>query len=231
MSTTPVTAPSTVGAIYDPKTGTVQKTNGNQDQTNFLTLLTTQLKNQDPTNPTDTNQVTQQIALLSEVQQQTQSNGYLQQLISQNTQSQAGSAVNYIGKQIDASGNSGQLTGGKATFVYELPAGATTATVTISDKSGKQVYSGTGTTIAGRNTVIWDGSNSVTGTTMANGQYNFSVVAKDANGKDVAATTLTTGVVSAVETANGVNTLSLGNISIPLNSVLSIYNPGQPPSA
>ena len=231
MSTAPITGNNPVGTIYDPKTGVAQKTNDNQDQTNFLTLLTTQLKNQDPTNPTDTNQVTQQIALLSEVQQQTQTNTYFQQLLAQNSQGQAGTAVNYIGKQVDSAGNSGQLIDGKATFVYELPAGATAAIVTISDSTGKQVYSGTGTTIAGRNTVIWDGSNSTTGTTMADGAYTFSVKATDVNNKDVAATTITTGVVQSVDTVNGVNTLSLGDISISLDAVTSVYNPGTSPSA
>lgn len=231
---TTVTAPTSPGTVYDPKTGQPKDTSNSKDRDNFLLLLTTQLKNQDPTNPTDTNQVTQQIALLSQVEQQTKSNTFLQQMVAQYSQSQANTAVNYIGRQIDAAGNAGQLTGGKATFVYNLPAGVSEATVVISDASGKQVYTGNGTTIAGRNTVIWDGSNSGTGATMPNGKYTFKVLAKDSNGKDVDATnitTLTTGVVQAVETKDGVNTLSLGDINVPLDSIISVYNPGAAPSA
>lgn len=227
MTTTTATNP--VGTIYNPKTGDAKKTDPNKDRDNFLLLLTTQLKNQDPTSPTDTNAVTQQIAALSQVEQQTKSNGFLQQILAQFTQSQANNAVNYIGKQVDALGSSGELTGGKATFIYKLPAGVTDATVNISDSSGKLVYSGTGTTIAGRNTVIWDGSNSVTGTAMPAGEYTFSVKAKDSTGKDVEATTITTGIVQAVETTDGVNTLSLGAIKIPLDSIISVYNSGISP--
>ena len=51
----------------------------------FLTLLTTQLQNQDPLNPTDTNQFTQQITQMTGVEQQLISNQLLQQLVSQQT--------------------------------------------------------------------------------------------------------------------------------------------------
>ncbi len=220
-----------VGTVTDPKTGQVQTTDSNKDRDNFLLLLTTQLKNQDPTNPTDTNQVTQQIALLSQVEQQTKSNGFLQQLVTMNGQSQAGAAVNYIGRQVDATGKTGQLAGGKASFVYKLPAGVDKATVNIFDSNGKVVYSGNGTTIAGRNTVVWDGSNSVTGAAMPNGTYTFEVKAKDVAGKDVDSTTLTTGIVQSVDSQDGVNSLSLGGFSIPLDSVISVYNPAYTPAA
>lgn len=226
QNTTPVKSPSsTVGTVYDPKTGEAKKTDANKDRDNFLLLLTTQLQNQDPTNPTDTNQVTQQIALLSQVEQQTKSNGYLEKLVGFYNQSQANEAVNYIGRQVEASGNKGELRGGKASFVYTLPAGTDKATVNIFDADKKLVYSGNGTTIAGRNIVTWDGSNSTNGTQMKDGAYTFEVKAKDANNKDVAATTLTTGTVYAVETKEGVNSLSLGSFSIPLDSILSVYNP------
>ena len=49
----------------------------------FLNLLTTQLKNQDPTSPMDTNQFTQQLVMYSQVEQQIQSNSNLKTLIAQ----------------------------------------------------------------------------------------------------------------------------------------------------
>ena len=224
-TTPPSAASSTVGTIYDPKTGASKATDPNKDRDNFLFLLTTQLKNQDPTNPTDTNQVTQQIALLSQVEQQTKSNSFLEKLVGMYTQSQANTAVNYIGRQVEAAGNKGELKNSKASFVYTLPAGVDKTTVNIFDADKKLVYSGNGTTIAGRNTVIWDGSNSTNGTQMKDGAYTFEVQAKDANNKDVETTTLTTGTVYAVETKDGVNSLSLGSFSIPLDTILSVYNP------
>jgi flagellar basal-body rod modification protein FlgD len=66
----------------------------------FLTLLTTQLQNQDPLNPTDTNQFTQQITQMSGVEQQLLSNQLLQQLVS--SQGGVTSAANLIGDTITA---------------------------------------------------------------------------------------------------------------------------------
>jgi flagellar basal-body rod modification protein FlgD len=224
MSTTP-TVTNAPGTIINTKTGETKTKDPNKDRDTFLLLLTTQLKNQDPTSPADTNQVTQQIALLSQVEQQTKSNTFLEKLVGMYTQGQASNAVSYIGKQIDATGNTGQLANGAASFVYTLPAGAAKATVNISDTSGKLVYSGNGTTIAGRNKVIWDGVNSVTGLKMNDGTYTFNIKAVDANNKDVTASTLSSGIVRAVETKDGVNSLSLGSFSVPIESIISVYNP------
>jgi flagellar basal-body rod modification protein FlgD len=68
----------------------------------FLTLLTTQLKNQDPTSPLDTNQFTQQITQMTGVEQQLLSNQLLQQLVT--AQSGVASAANLIGETITAPG-------------------------------------------------------------------------------------------------------------------------------
>ena len=202
-------------------TNTAKTKDPNKDRD---TLLTTQLKNQDPTSPADTNQVTQQIAALSQVEQQTKTNTYLSQLVDMLSLSQANEAVNYIGRAIDAAGNDTQLANNKAYMTYTLPAGASKATIEISDKNGKLVYTGNGTTIAGRNLVVWDGINGTTGAAMPAGAYTFKVTAKNAEGKDVTATTLTSGIVTSVDMKDGKRTLSLGNISVPLDKVISVYN-------
>lgn len=220
--TTPVS--STAGTIYDPKTGTTKASDPNKDRDNFLLLLTTQLKNQDPTNPTDTNQVTQQIALLSQVEQQTKSNTLLQQLVNSYGQSQTDTAVNYIGRSIEAAGNTSQLSGGTTTFAYDLPANTNSATITISDSAGKVVYSGDAPTATGHNTFTWNGKNSKTGAQQADGAYTYAITAKDTSGKDATATTYSTGVVQSVSQADGVTTLSLGNFSVPLTSVSKVVN-------
>jgi len=68
----------------------------------FLTLLTTQLQNQDPTSPLDTNQFTEQITQMTGVEQQLLSNQLLQQLVSQQTG--VGAAANLIGDTVTAPG-------------------------------------------------------------------------------------------------------------------------------
>ena len=217
------------GAAGTP--GTTQSQQSlNNNYADFLQLLTTQLQNQDPTAPIDTNQLTQQIASLSQVQQEININSNLTNLIALYTSTQANTAVSYIGKQIDATGNQIELTNKSAAVVYNLPATAASATVTVTDGTGKTVFSGPGTTASGRNQLQWNGTAN-DGTAAPDGVYHFTVAAKDSKGNDLTATTYTTGVVTAVETANGVNSLSLGTLTVPLNSVQSVYNAGSNPGA
>lgn len=95
----------------------------------FLKLLTTQLQNQDPSNPTDTTQLTQQISQLTSNEQQVKTNANLEKLIAATNQSQAGTAVSYIGHEVESAGASGQVVGGQGAFTYILPAGVTNASV------------------------------------------------------------------------------------------------------
>ncbi len=188
----------------------------------FLKLLTTQLKNQDPTEPADTNQMTQQIASLSQVEQQINTNSNLEKLLSAYSSSQTSSAVSYIGKQIDAPGNQSVLAGGGAIFIYDLPSDAASVNVQIQDSTGKTIYSGDASKKSGRNEILWDGTMTAGGK-AADGVYKFSVTAKDAQGKDIAATTYTTGLVNSVDTANGKTTLNLGaGLSVGISDVLSV---------
>ena len=203
----------------------------NKDFNQFLNLLTTELKNQDPTTPLDTNQITQQIASLSQVQQALNTNNKLDQLLSYFSASQANQAVSYIGKQIDATGNQIDLSASAGAVVYTLPAGAQSATVTVQDSTGATIFTSEGTTNEGRNQLLWNGLNSTTKATMPDGIYTFKVTAKDAAGKDVNPTTYTSGVVTAVNTQNGTNSLSLGKINVPISTVQSIYTAGTNPNA
>lgn len=190
----------------------------------FLKLLTTQLQNQDPTAPADTNQLTQQIATLSQVEQQINTNQNLQKLISLFNTTTLNSVVGYIGKQVEAAGDKGVLQNGNATFVYNLAKDAASADVQILDAGGSVVLNASGTKLAGRNEVLWDGVDS-NNTQLPDGTYTLKVTAKDAAGADVAVTTSTVGVVSSVESSNGVTTLRVGDVSIGLDAVRSVSQP------
>ena len=71
----------------------------------FLQLLTTQLKNQNPLDPLDTNQFTQQLVQFSSVEQQLKTNDYPVGPGGSNANTVQTSAVNYIGKTVTASGD------------------------------------------------------------------------------------------------------------------------------
>jgi flagellar basal-body rod modification protein FlgD len=190
----------------------------------FLKLLTVQLKQQDPTEPLDTNQLTQQIATLSSVQQQINTNKNLETLIGATKNSQLSTAIGYIGAEIETSGNTGQVLNGQGAFAYNLPKQAASAKITISDSTGKIVFEGEGTKTAGRNIIVWDGSNSVTGATSSpDGTYKISVIAKDTQGKDITVETSAVGIVSSVEhDADGDIILTMGDMTKKFDDIIAV---------
>ena len=115
----------------------------------FLTLLTTQLKNQDPTSPLDTNQFTAQLVQMTGVEQQLLSNQLLQTLVNQSSGGGVTGAVGLIGKQVTASGNTATLTDGSASWQYNLGGNAANVTVQVSDSSGNVVFTGAAPTGSG----------------------------------------------------------------------------------
>lgn len=215
---------SSTGGAQTPATSKTDQAQSalTKDFGSFLKLLTTQLQNQDPTQPLDTNQITQQIAQLSSVEQQIATNKNLEKLIAASSSGQINNVVGYIGKRVEAEGNKSSLVNGLASFVYSLDTEATSANVSISDTAGNVVYTGNGNIKAGHNEVFWDGLNSFTGQQMADGTYTISVTAKDSTGADVKVTTFTTGRVTAVDIKDGQPVLEMGSLSLDLDKVLSI---------
>lgn len=190
----------------------------------FLKMLTTQLKNQDPSSPLDTNQFTQQIAQYSSVQQQVNMNQNLEKLLAANKVNTNSVAVSYIGREVESEGNTGAVIGGQGAFAYVLPVAVTTAKVTITDSTGRTVFTGNGNTASGRNIVVWDGKNSSTGEQEPDGTYTITVAASDINGNSVSGVeTRAVGIVSGVETDTAGNTmLNVGDKKVNFNDVLAV---------
>lgn len=208
------------------KTLTGQNTDKATDQLfsnyeEFVKLLTVQLENQDPTKPLETDQLTQQIASLSQVEQQINTNKNLEKLMTFFMQSQVSSQVGYMGKLVEAPGNLGALSGGQGIFVYTLAAEASNVEVSISDVDGNVVYSGDGTKLAGRNTFVWDGKNNQ-GQQMPDGTYMVSVKAKDPSGQAIESSTSSSGKVTSVETIDGITYIALGDILVPMDKIVSV---------
>lgn len=195
-----------------------------RDFDDFLLLLTTQLENQDPTEPLDTNEFTQQLVMFASVEQQVATNANIEKLVNATVSSGIQQGVQYIGKVIEAPGDTGVLSGGQAVFSYELPQNATSVDVSILDGAGRVVFSGNGATGAGKNTVFWDGVNSFNQRALPDGAYRIVVKAKDARGEDIDATTYTTGRVTAAEVdqASGGAVLLIGNTRVPVTDIVSV---------
>lgn len=203
----------------------------NADFDFFLRLFTTQLQNQNPTDPTDTEELTNQLTQFSQVEQQVRTNEQLERLLDAQNQSQLSTAVSFIGSEVETDGNTSELIGGRAVFSYNLAAPADDVLVIISDSDGRPVFRGDGTQNVGNNLVTWNGINSFTGEFEPEGDYTVSVQAKDADGEDVDVDAHSVGIVSSVETDNGAVVLRIGERRVPLTDVLAVRTPtlGLPP--
>jgi flagellar basal-body rod modification protein FlgD len=165
----------------------------------FLSLLITQLQNQDPLNPTDSTAFTAQLAQFSSLEQLGNVNDNLKQL--QNSQASGNNtqAVALIGKEITASGNSLDLAQGPpAGCDFKLDGNASVIMVSIYNHTGEFVNSFESRNLtAGRHTLDWDGIDQ-NGNPAAPGNYTFEVLAADANGDNINTTTFFSGKVDKV---------------------------------
>src|SRR3954468_18779781 len=87
----------------------------------FLTLLTTQLQNQNPLDPLDTNQFTQQLVQFAGVEQQLKTNDSLSQLVTLQQTTQATQALGFVGKTALVDGTTGTMTNSSATWHLNVP--------------------------------------------------------------------------------------------------------------
>src|SRR5690606_24889855 len=124
---------------------------------NFLLLLTTQLQNQDPLDPLDSNEFTQQLVQFSGVEQQIKMNEKLDLMIAGQAFNEAAQAVGFLGKLVEAEGNQVDLSGGKAPIAYDLESEADKVEILLANSAGRTVRTISGTAAAGRNELVWDG--------------------------------------------------------------------------
>ena len=219
MSTSLIGTTTTAAAQTTVNSGLSSLAN---NYTSFLQLLTTQLQNQDPLSPMDTDQFTQQITEMTGVQQQLLSNQLLQQLVNQN-QGSVTNAVNLIGKSVTASSSTAMLQNNSATFAYNLPAQAAKVTGTIKDANNAVIWTGqlTGTS-AGSQSFTWNGENTAGTEQTPGGLYTMTVTATNSAGQTITPTTTVSGTVSAVQQVNGQTLVTVGSDQVPLSSVTGV---------
>jgi flagellar basal-body rod modification protein FlgD len=195
----------------------------------FLSLLTTQLKNQDPLSPLDSNQFTQQIVQMTGVEQQLQTNDLLKKLVS-NTGSGVSTAVSLIGKEVRAEASESGLKDGKASWTYNLDRAAGDVKLEILDSKGAVVRSIAPTdNKAGDHEFVWDGKGQA-GTPQTAGTYSLRVTAKDSGGTAVNAKVFADGLVTGVEQKDGSTLLTINGAQIPWDKIVNIRQPDPPPT-
>lgn len=191
------------------------------DFDSFLQLLTTQLRNQDPLEPMDASEFTNQLVQFSSVEQQIQTNSYMETLITSTQAQSVNAAVNYLGSNVRAAGVTTTLANGSASWDLVTSAGAPDSTITISDENGQEVYSTSHSVERGESTFTWDGKTS-TGASAPDGMYSIRVVGNTADGQSVPVYTAVEGEVTGVDFTGSEPVLQLGNVRVTLASVMQI---------
>jgi flagellar basal-body rod modification protein FlgD len=189
----------------------------------FLQLLTTQLQNQNPLSPLDTNQFTQQLVEFAGVQQQLNTNDSLATLVSLQQTAQSTQALGFVGKTAVVNGSTAPLTSSSATWLLSVPT-ASTVNISITGSNGQTVFSGTYNATAGSGQPFtWNGQGN-DGTQYPDGNYTLTATAKDASNNTVAITSQIEGVVSSVDLTQSPPLLSIGNQTFTVNQIQSIVN-------
>ena len=189
----------------------------------FLTLLTTQLQNQNPLSPLDTNQFTQQLVEFAGVQQQINTNDALTSLVSLQLATATTQALNFVGKTANVAGNTTALADGKATWGLNVAA-ASAVTVTIKNSTGATVFTQTINESAGKNQPFtWNGVGT-DGTTQPPGNYTISATGKDSSGNAVGVSTQIQGEVTSIDLTQSPPLLTIGGQSFTLGQIISIQS-------
>ena len=187
----------------------------------FLTLLTTQLQNQNPLDPLDTNQFTQQLVEFASVEQQLKTNDQLASLVSLQQTTQATQALGFVGKTAVVNGNTMAMSNSQATWQLDIPS-TSTVNISIANSKGQAVFTGTYSADAGDNQPFtWNGRGN-DGTQWPDGQYTLTATAADSSGNSVAVSTQVSGTVSSVDLTQSPPLLSINGQSYTISQVKRI---------
>lgn len=188
----------------------------------FMTLLLKQLEVQDPTNPVDTTEYTSQLVQYASLEQDVANGEKLDSLISAvNDLGYGSTGIGYLGRTVEASGDTTALQDGSASWEYDLDDDASSVTLTVTDENGKTVYTTTGETGEGTHSFSWDGTGS-NGTTYSSGAYTLTVSAVDSAKASVGVDTRIKGTVTSVDNSSGSTVLNIGDVAIEVDDVLTV---------
>jgi len=197
----------------------------------FLTLLTTQLKNQDPTSPMETDKFTDQLSQFAQVEQGIQTNQNLEDLLSMQEQQRQLSALSYVGARIEAVGDTSWLEkDGSIDFKYNVsPADVPQVELQIVNQDGDTVYSKTVSDKSGLQDFSWDGKSN-SGVAQPEGAYTLVVKPKDGSGNTYADKSGKpaevyigiSGIVESVDIADDGIYLRIGGVSVPFETLTNV---------
>jgi flagellar basal-body rod modification protein FlgD len=224
MSTISGTTGSISAAVNASATTSIANDTLASNFTQFLQLLTTQLKNQNPLDPLDTNQFTQQLVQFAQVEQQLKSNTQLETLVSLQKTAQSTQALGYVGQTVAIDGQTSLLNSNGAGWSFNSPKPAS-AVINIINSAGATVFTGNYSLDAGVQNFVWDGRNN-SGVKQADGDYKLAITAKDASGQAVAVSTEIQGIVDSVDMTKNPPMLSVNNTEYALDKIKRVVRQG-----
>lgn len=186
----------------------------------FLQLLTTQLKNQNPLDPLDTNAFTQQLVQFTGVEQQLKTNEFLEAMMTSTQTANNSQAVSYVGKIVTAAGTKAEMVDSAVSWHFAVKSKADII-ATVRDAKGNVVYTKAGTVNQGESVFSWDGIGN-DGKQREDGSYTVTIEARDSNGKLVDVATDMTGEVTGIDFSGSEPVLIVGGARVNLSAVLSV---------
>ena len=216
-STSNISTPNPTAGLSSSRASIAQ----NFDQ--FLMLLTAQLRNQNPMDPMNTNDFTQQLVSFASVEQQIKSNESLSTLMTSMNAQNAMSALNFVGKTVTASGTKTALVDGKAKWQLTSDR-AGTAVVKIKDANGATVSTQSIAVTGGTQIFKWDGK-LADGSQSVDGTYSISIEGIDLQKVPLTITTAISGTVDEVDLTTTPPTLNIGTVQVSLEAVKAVGTP------
>lgn len=186
----------------------------------FLTLLTTQLQHQNPLEPLDTNQFTQQLVAFAGVEQQLRTNDNLESLVRLSQVAHNVTAMGFVGMNVTAEGSTTELRDGLAVWYLTAP-NPVQAHISVLDQNGSTVFTETKTLDSGTQAYQWNGRTS-TGTFAPSGSYKIVVTATDASGQASVVQTSFSGIVDQVDVSGDEPVLLIGATLITMDQIRAV---------
>lgn len=213
-----------VAALTSTPTKTAPEKTGPRQlgQDDFLTLLVTQLKNQDPLKPTDNTEFVSQLAQFSQLEQTAKQASLLQKSLDAQTASLQFTLLPMVGRRITIDRPLTQLENGQASLTYALEKDAARVQITVLDQKRQVVrtldYTGLQ---AGLNKAQWDGKDSK-GVAMPAGVYEYAISAVDRQGASVLATGRAQLTVTGVRIEEDRPKLAIGALSVDPSDIVEV---------
>jgi flagellar basal-body rod modification protein FlgD len=188
------------------------------DFNTFLTLLTTQLQNQSPTDPLDANQMTNQLVQFASVEQQIAMNQNLERLIALQQAAQLTASAPLVGQRVEIEADRVPLQDGRGEIRLPAAGAARFAEITIADGNGRAVRQQVVSLGTAASSWTWDGRDAA-GRTLADGAYRVAVTGRGANGEAVSLPFTVAGTVTGAEQGSGGLSLTVGGLAVGFDKV------------